>query len=413
MTAAVGLVILSGAAWMTHHDGHHDDFGSAMTELVAMFAGALLLRGAAPFLTLTLATLDRHSRRFPPALRPATRQLGGDLARTSAGMTAAMTLTAIATALLIVAPGVESQDSARYSPQARAGATTIDVSAGEQATSVRAAIEQELPGLPLLPADTDDLFLSVSELEFSPDAYVGDEALLHHLTGNPAITYDATAAVLVSSQVKGETTAQVGSTGPASDLRVIAVPPPEPRWEVLFVPEELAQQRGVTPAPDRFIIDPAHHRLTPAEQQRLQARLAGLATVHVERGFHPTTTWTYAVAALLLTAATATVWASRAPTAYRIIRKSNASSPRLLTATRTLTTSLCATALGAVTGVVIGLLLLWPATTSSAWDPPPRAPFNTPWPTITALLLALPVLTATIATLTPPARKSLRPGQPA
>ncbi|MEV4562623.1 hypothetical protein AB0K12_02500 [Nonomuraea sp. NPDC049419] len=404
-TAAAGLVILLGAAWMTHHDGHHDDFGSAMTELVGMFAGGLLLRGAAPFLTWILATLDRRTPRFPPILRPATRQLGGGLARTSAGVAAAMTLTGIATAVLIVAPAVESQDRAGYRPQGRLDATTINVSAGQQASSVRAVIEQELPGVPLLPADTDDLFSSVIELDFAPDTYVGDETLLHHLTGNPATPYDPATAVLVSSEVKGETSALIQydlpSPGTTMDLRVIAVPPPQPRWEVMFVPEEAARERGITLTPDRFIIDPSHHRLSPAEQERLQSRLAGLATVHVERGFHPTTTWTYAVAALFLIAAAATVWASRSSAASRILRRGSADSPRLLMATRTLTTSLCATAMGAVTGAVIGLLLLWPATTSSAWDPPPRAPFNTPWPTITALLLALPVLTAATAALIP------------
>ncbi|GAA3130510.1 hypothetical protein [Nonomuraea salmonea] len=148
---------------------------------------------------------------------------------------------------------MESQDRADHRPQGRPGATTINVSAGQQASSVRAAIEQELPGVPLLPADTDDLFSSVIDLEFGPDTYVGDETLLHHLTGNPATPYDPATAVLVSSEVKGEISALIQydlpSPGTAMDLRVIAVPPPEPRWEVMFVPEEAARERGITLTP--------------------------------------------------------------------------------------------------------------------------------------------------------------------
>ncbi|MFF3670640.1 hypothetical protein [Microtetraspora malaysiensis] len=41
-------------------------------------------------------------------------------------------------------------------------------------------------------------------------------------------------------------------------------------------------------------------------------------------------------------------------------------------------------------------------TASIGWDPPPRAPFETPWPAIAALIAALPVLAAAIAVFASP-----------
>ncbi|GII82307.1 hypothetical protein Ssi03_02970 [Sphaerisporangium siamense] len=62
----------------------------------------------------------------------------------------------------------------------------------------------------------------------------------------------------------------------------------------------------------------------------------------------------------------------------------------------------CGTVIGAAAGSTIGLLLAWPMTTSVEWEPvPSRVGFDTPWPSIAALAIGLPVLTAALAGLFP------------
>ncbi|HUR06603.1 MAG TPA: hypothetical protein VM347_28935, partial [Nonomuraea sp.] len=75
---------------------------------------------------------------------------------------------------------------------------------------------------------------------------------------------------------------------------------------------------------------------------------------------------------------------------------------RFFAACRAAVGAACGTAIGATAGCVIGLFLVWPMTTSIDWEPPPRAPFETPWTAIAMLIAGLPVLAAVIAALASP-----------
>lgn len=406
---AAGLAVLARSVWATRWGVYHDDGSSAMWFLVSLFGGVLLLWGAAHFVPWMLAALDRRSTRFPRALRLATRRLGGGLARTSAGAASGMIVIATTTPLLILGPTMQAQNEGRYRPLARAGAAVIGADTATEPATVRSIIDQELPGVPLLTAGIRTLspsFNAFDGTELVGETYVGGQALLRHLTGNPDIPYDPATAVLVSADIEQQGYIPIHYTLSGIDsvtyLPVISVPPPEPDWEALFVPEEAARTLGVTVTPDRFIIDPAHHQVSIAEEERLARRLLVIGFVHVERGFQPTTAW-YVVAALPLLAVAAVVRASRSFAAYRVLRRLSAGSSltlRLLTAARALTASLCSTALGGLIGIGVGLCVLR-AKNAYSLEPAPLPSFS-PWPAVTALLAGLPVLTALAAALLPP-----------
>ena len=63
--------------------------------------------------------------------------------------------------------------------------------------------------------------------------------------------------------------------------------------------------------------------------------------------------------------------------------------------------AVCGTVLGAAAGCVTGLLLAWPKTIQFGWDPLPRVAFDTPWLSIAALVVGLPVLAAALVALLP------------
>lgn len=299
----IGIGVMAFAAWSTHEDQHYDDFGWAMTTLAAMMGGALLLLGQGPFVPWLLGILGRRVVRLPPPLRMAARDVAGRRARTTPAVATTMVATALAITTMIIAAATTAQSRAEYHPQARPGALLVDGFWTEEAATVRAAVQHELPGIPI------------------------------------------------------------------------------------------------------------------AQSER---RLGEAAVAYVERGFQAPTGWLVLVAVMVSVALGGALAMTLQATGSRsrrvLLRAGGGSSAtlRLFAACRAGLGAACGTAMGAVAGCVIGLLLVWPLTASIEWEPMPRVAFDTPWPSIAALVIGLPVLAAVAAGLAPPRMtvRSAPPGEP-
>ncbi|SDL46746.1 hypothetical protein SAMN05421874_12228 [Nonomuraea maritima] len=329
-----------------------------------------------------------------------------------------MVAVAMATALLIIIPAVTSQGRANYYPDARLGALVVAGFSAEQAATVRATVQQELPGgVPIVEsghAGGPSFGVTTSDRSSSwPGAYIGDQALLRYLTGNPSTPYREDTAVLVSPDGEEITSVELSVPRFATDgsatvtsIPAITVESHDPHFGRLFVPRDAVQALGLRPEPEEFIIDPSHYRVSADEQERLDRRLTGTAYTYLEQGYQAPTAWWYVVAAAILMALSGALLATRSAGSQRVLLRMSGGSavtPRFLLACRAALSAACGTAIGAIAGCVVGLCLIWPMTISVSWETPPRAPFETPWPAIATLIVALPVLAAAIAVLALPA----------
>ncbi|MBN6052868.1 hypothetical protein JYK22_13100, partial [Nonomuraea sp. RK-328] len=109
----------------------------------------------------------------------------------------------------------------------------------------------------------------------------------------------------------------------------------------------------------------------------------------------------YVAAALLLIAlggasavGRGTATTARLGHVLRRVRGGSAAAFRWFGASRAGLAALCGTVLGAVAGCPIGMALRWPLTAPGTWDSPARLPFETPWTTVAAVVVGLPVLAA-------------------
>lgn len=413
--ATLGFVVTALTAWSTHEDTHYDDFGSAMTALAGIYGAALLIFGLGPFAPWLLGVLGRNAVRLPRVFRLAARHADGAPARTAGGMATTMAATAVATALMIIAPAMTAQGRADYYADAQPGALVVAGFSAEQSATVRAAVQHELPGVPIAEnnlAHGPGRLSVTSNRSSTWDAYIGDQALLRYLTGNPSMPYDEGKAVLVSADGEEITSADLEYTSSATDdspsiktIPVMTVKALDPHFGRLFIPREAVQGLGFRLEPEELIIDPAHHRVSATEQERLDRRLGQIAFTHLEQGYQAPTGWWYVIAVAILIALSGALAATRPAGSERILLRlsgGSAAALRLLVTRRAAVTGACGTAIGATAGCAIGLCLVWPMTTSSDWDPPPRPPFETPWPAIALLIAALPVLAAVITALTSP-----------
>ncbi|MFI7697288.1 hypothetical protein ACIBQ6_50060 [Nonomuraea sp. NPDC049655] len=103
-----------------------------------------------------------------------------------------------------VAAAGTAQSRARYLPQARPGALVVRLDPARPALGI-AAVRQELPGTDvaqgLTPVHPFDLTVSRADSATSSSrAYIGDQALLRYLTGDPSFPYDEGRAVAVTSE---------------------------------------------------------------------------------------------------------------------------------------------------------------------------------------------------------------------
>ncbi|MGW0481945.1 hypothetical protein [Nonomuraea sp. NPDC003214] len=370
---------LAFVAWSMREDGHAE--APMVISLLGLAAGGLLLLGLGPFVPWALGRSARP-------LRLPDRLPGG----VAAGVAVALTATAVAVTALILDSARESQQRAAYRPEARPGALVVQVTAGADAV-----LRRELPGVPVV-RDHDVPGLRVGEPDSElPRSYIGDRALLGYLTGDPAVPYDESAAVLVTDAATAATVEIRHGDAAVRTVPATTVRPAHPGMYEIFIPAKLLRDLGLRPEPEALVVDPSAHRVTAAEQERL-VRALGAGAVHVERGYQERgSRWAVAEAPALVALAGALAAAALTAGAGR---------PRPASAGRAGALAALATVAGGAAGCVIGLAVAWPWTASNSWDPLPRAPFDTPWALIAALVAGLPVLTATLTALLPSARRA-------
>lgn len=422
----IGVGMMAFGAWSAREDSRYDAVVLIGLTLMALIGGGLLLLGFGPFASWLLEILGRCAERLPLPVRLAVRDLAGRRATTAPAITMTAMATSFGIALTIIAVGMTTQDSAAYSPSARPGTLSVRSFSAEQAGAVRAAIQRELPGVPIaqreIPSHPPREFrffgadaenVDLPEERVYANEVIGDEALLRYLTGDQSTPYDEGKAVVVTTadvqvdsvqinyDVTGKDDPLTSKTIPAIVAKTV-----DPHMQTVFVPAKVVRDLGYQLEPDELIVDPSLHRISAGEQERLDSRLGDIADTYVERGFQASTTWLVVAAATLLialfgalTAGDGKATSSRPGRVLRRAGDGSAATFRWFGASRAGLSTLCGTVLGAVAGCPIGMLLIWPLTASSSWDSPPRVSFETPWPTIAAVVVGLPVLAAALGGL--------------
>ncbi|WP_219468025.1 hypothetical protein [Nonomuraea rhizosphaerae] len=421
-------------AWSTHEDQHYDDSGSALMLMTAIIAASLFLAGSGSFVAGLLELLRKGTARLSPTIRLAARDVARNGGRTAPPIAVTMVTTALAVTLLVLAAARTAQDRAGYSPQARPGALVADVWL-EDVAGTRAAIQRELPGVPIAErystTHKGHFSLDVEEVDLpdvesvAPPGFIGDQAALRYLTGNPATPFDEGTAVVITPQdIQADTVTLSYSLSFDDDMKdlsaksipAIAVRSADPHINEVFIPVKVIQDLNLRPEPDKLIVDPSVHRTTRAEQHRINQRLDDGETTYVERGFQEPAGWMAVVAAMIVMAlGGALVAGGRAGAGSRsrqvLLRragKDSALTLRMFAASRAGVSMFCGTAFGAAAGCVMGWLLAWPFTASSGWDEMPRVSFETPWWAVAALVAGLPVLAGIIAAVPKPPPVSVK-----
>ncbi|GGP06798.1 hypothetical protein GCM10012278_32230 [Nonomuraea glycinis] len=416
--AVVGLAVPARIAWATHEERFYKELEPGMLMLAGMAGGSLLLLGLGPFVSWALTLPDRFAVRLPRPLRLPARRLAGHQPGTAGGVAMTMVATAVATAVMIVAAAQTAQERSFSPSQAPYGALVVQVSSDEEARVARAALRQEIPSAPIVQSEgTGKGYLLYFHNDLAGvDPHIGDQALLGYLTGDLSTPYDEGTAVLVTSEDVGDIPLDIGyslDTPSGETLRrsipAIAVKPADPGRTDLFIPAKVLRDLGVGLTPNRLIIDPAFHRTSAAEQERLDRRLGVGTPSYVERGFEASTGWLFVfVPMILLALVGALVATGSVADSLRwrrvLLRVTGGSGVRLRSyaVCRTWLAAACGTALGVAAGAATGLLLAWPGTAADRYDPLPRVAFDTPWLPIAVLVVGFPLLAAALAALLPP-----------
>ncbi|MEO3892108.1 hypothetical protein [Nonomuraea sp. B5E05] len=419
LVSFAGVWLMAFGAWSARADSRYGFYAWAEFTVAALMGAGLVLIGLGPFASRLLDMLGRYADRLPLPAHLAVRDLAGRPTATAPAITLTAMATASGIALTIIAAGATAQLRADYLPRARPGALLVSPLPPADMDAVRAAIQRELPGVPLaesqVPRHSPHVGVHVDGLDrpegtVYPNEVIGDEALLRYLTGDRSTPYDeGTAVVVTTADVKVDSVKIItGEGGPLTihTLPAIVARTVDPRMETIFVPAKAIRDLGHQPEPGELIVDPSVHRVSASEQERLDARLGDVAHTYVERGFQPWTGWPAVVAVVLLIAlgsALATGGGrATSPRAGRVPARAgdgSAAALRWFGACRAGLSAACGTVLGAVAGCPIGMLLIWPLTASTSWDSPPRVPFPTPWPVIAAVVAGLPIVAAALGAL--------------
>ena len=306
---------------------------------------------------------------------------------------------------------------------------------------VRAAVQRELPGVPIVQSDAQpdgDLRLEIGNADLpglenvDPAGLIGDRTLLGYLTGDPSTPYDENTIVVVTAKDADlHTVTAIYDSGSSSNggpsmrkaIPATVAKPADPEVEKVFIPAKVVRDLGLDLEPGQLIIDPSIHRTSATEQARLDHRLGDSATTYLEPGFQPSTGWrTFVVAAIVVAFGCALAGAERPRGSggsggsgpRRVLFRADGSNTalRLFAASRMGLVAACGTVLGGLAGCTIGLLLAWPVTASIDWDVTPRVGVDTPWPLIAALVIGLPILTAALAGLLPASTTRPPPTEP-
>ncbi|MDF2705058.1 MAG: hypothetical protein K0R62_710 [Nonomuraea muscovyensis] len=426
-----GVWLMGLGAWLAREDSRYGVFEFYGALLITLVGAGLLTAGLGPLPSWLLETLGPYAERLPPPLRLAVRDLAHRRARSVLTITLAMMATAFGLALTVIAVGETTQSKAEYLPLGRPGSLLVRSSpaylgpfSAEKAATVRAAMERELPGVPIAQSETVSraswhFGATADNVEIPEDAVywdqaIGDEKLLRYLTGDQSTPYDeGTAVVVTSANVKVDSVDlsyemhENDETTKSKTVRAVVARTSDPRMETIFVPSKLVRDLGYQLQPSELIIDPTLHRVTAQEQQRLDDRLDdAVAEIHVERGFEASTGWLPFASAAFLAALACALASGLGKAANgrqaRVMRRAgngSAAAFRWFCASRAGLSALCGTALGAVAGCPVGMLLLWPLTMPTTWEAPERVPFETPWPVIAAVVAGLPLLAAALGAL--------------
>ncbi|GAA2324553.1 hypothetical protein GCM10010149_92440 [Nonomuraea roseoviolacea subsp. roseoviolacea] len=395
----------------------------AFILLAALAGAALLLLGIGPAIPWLAALLGRRAVRLAAPVRLAAQGAAGPRAAAVAATTASAT--ALALTFMIVGTAQTAQERAAYSPQARSGALVVTWPSAEQAAAVRAVVQQELPGVPIVQSyrlpNVD--FPGLELASDSSSGVIGDEGLLRYLTGDPSTPYDEHTAVIVTADgtdvgnvtIDYEACGNGDTSSTTKILSATAARPAAPQEEKIFLPVAAVRELGCRPEPEELLIDPSVHRTTAIEQERLDRRLGASGTTYVEQGFQAQDGWkVFAGAAIALALGAALTMTRRTPADSRpmrvLLRVGGGSSLRWFAACRAGLVAACGTATGAAAGCVMGLQLAWPLTAPGEWESPPRVPFEPPWPAIAVLVAGLPVLVAAIAAVLGTTRRGNRGG---
>ncbi|MFB9477257.1 hypothetical protein [Nonomuraea salmonea] len=427
IVSSAGVAAMGLGAWLAREDSRYGIMEFAGMLVMTLLGAGLLVAGLGSLPSRLLELLGPPAERLPVPLRLAVR----DLAQRRAVAAVAITLTMMATAagigLTVVVAGQTTQSRAEYVPLGKPGTLLVrsnppvlgPFSDADTAT-VRAAMERALPGVPIIQseviADIGWYFnaeaknVEIPEDAFFPTLAIGDEKLLRYLTGDPSTPYDeGTPVVITSADVPvgsvdiGYKLGQNDESTQTKTVPALLMRATEPGVETIFVPSEVVRDLGYSLATSELFVDPAVHRATPGEQRRLDDALDDeLAEIHVERGFQAPMGWAPFAAASLVAAIACALAAGVGAAAdvrqARVMRRTGIAF-RWFGAARAGVTAVCGTVLGAVAGCTAGMSLLWPLTASTSWEDPPRVPFETPWLTIAAIVIGLPLIAAALGAL--------------
>ncbi|MEU8108384.1 hypothetical protein AB0C18_32205 [Nonomuraea muscovyensis] len=429
-----GVWLMGLGAWLAREDSRYGGIESLGILLIALVGAGLLAAGLGPLPSWLLETLGPYAERLPPPFRLAVRDLAHRRAHAVLAITLAMMATALGLALTITTVGETTQSRAEYLPLGRPGSLLVRSSpaylgpfSAEEAATVRAAMERELPGVPIAQSETvaraSRHFGATADNVETPeeavywDQAIGDEKLLRYLTGDQSTPYEeGTAVVITSANVKVDSVDlsyeineinENDETMESKTVRAVVARTSDPHMETIFVPSKLVRDLGYQLQPGELIVDPTLHRVTAQEQLRLDDQLDdALAEIHVERGFEASTGWVPFASAAFLAALACALASGLGKAANgrqaRVMRRAgngSAAAFRWFCASRAGLSALCATALGAIAGCPAGMLLLWPLTMPTTWEAPERVPFDTPWLLIAAVVAGLPLLAATLGAL--------------
>jgi hypothetical protein len=426
-----GVLMMGLGAWLGRDDSRYGVIEFIGMLLISLVGAGVLVAGLGSLPSWLLEIFVPYAERLPLPIRLAARDLVRRRRRAVLAITLAMVVTAFGIALTIIEVGQTTQSRAEYYPQARPG--TLLVRSGgwirepfsvADAGTVRAAIERELPGVPIaeserLSIDSPFFRASTENVEIAEegvywDQAIGDENLLRYLTGNQSTPYDEEAAVVITSADVKVNSVELSyeinkndATTKTKTVQAVNARTTDPHMETIFIPSKIVRDLGYELQPDELIIDPALRRITVQERERLDDRLDdAVAQIYVERGFEASTWWLPVVAAALLLALTGALTAGvgQAANAHqaRVLRRAgngSATAFRWFCAFRAGLSALCGTVLGMVAGCPAGMLLLWPLTVRTTWDEPVRVPFETPWSAIVAMVAGLPLLAAALGAL--------------
>ncbi|URN01963.1 FtsX-like permease family protein [Actinomadura madurae] len=315
--AVGGLLVVAGVAGSLAGVRALHEFGAA-------FGAAAIIIGLVVACPWLVGATGRLAHRLPLPLRLAVRDGARNRARTAPAIAAITAAVAGITALAIGGASDFRQEQVDYRAELPMGSTVIRPSA-DKADAVAPALRGALPGVPLvtlraLPGEgstcTDPDTSRCKSVAFTPDEdemsgfnivdnVVGGAREARMLLGrdDPAVAAALAEGKIVLFGTRppagGKVTATISywaddqehTAGTVKDLPAVAAEG-DPHVAAIVPPdvaERVAERADTTVRTEAYGIDRADHRVTPAEQAKLERTLAAFTPyddmIYVERGF--------------------------------------------------------------------------------------------------------------------------------